>query len=84
MPLSLKLPSLDDNPILLAETRSHKISEFIQKLPFGDPISAATDLIDELQILNSQKIAFSNRLNALELYRPTAIQIFGWLFTYVD
>ena len=76
MPLSLKLPSLDDNPILLAETRSHKISEFIQKLPFGDPISAATDLIDELQILNSQKIAFSNRLNALELYRPTAIQIF--------
>ena len=76
MPLSLKLPSLDDNPILLAETRSHKISEFIQKLPFGDPISAATDLIDELQILNSQKIAFSNRLNALELYRPTAIQIY--------
>ena len=76
MPISLKLPSLDDNPILLAETRSNKISEFIQKLPFGDPISAATDLIDELQILNSQKIAFSNRLNALELYRPTAIQIY--------
>ena len=76
MPISLKLPSLDDNPILLAETRPHKIAEFIQKLPFGDPISAAADLIDELQILNSQKIAFSNRLNALELYRPTAIQIY--------
>ena len=76
MPISLKLPSLDDNPILLAETRPNKISEFIQKLPFGDPISAAADLIDELQILNSQKIAFSNRLNALELYRPTAIQIY--------
>ena len=76
MPISLKLPSLDDNPILLAETRSHKISEFIQRLPFGDPIRAAADLIDELQILNSQKIAFSNRLNALELYRPTAIQIY--------
>jgi cyclic-di-GMP-binding protein len=57
MPISLKLPSLDDNPILLAETRSHKINEFIQKLPFGDPITAATDLIDELQILNSQKVA---------------------------
>ena len=76
MPISLKLPSLDDNPILLAETRPNKINEFIQKLPFGDPISAAADLIDELQILNSQKIAFSNRLNALELYRPTAIQIY--------
>jgi hypothetical protein len=76
MPISLKLPSLDDNPILLAETRPHKINEFIQKLPFGDPITAATDLVDELQILNSQKVAFANRLNALELYRPTAIQIY--------
>ena len=76
MPISLKLPSLDSNPILLAETRAHKISEFIQKLPFGDPITAATDLIDELQILNSQKVAFTNRYNALEQYRPTAIQIY--------
>ncbi len=76
MPISLKLPSLDDNPILLAETRPHKINEFIQKLPFGDPITAATNLVDELQILNSQKVAFANRLNALELYRPTAIQIY--------
>jgi hypothetical protein len=74
--LSLKLPSLDDNPILLAETRPNKINEFVQKLPFGDPITAATDLIDELQILNSQKVAFSNRLNALEQYRPSAIQIY--------
>ena len=82
MPLSLKLPSLDDNPILLAETRSNKISEFVQKLPFGDPIAAATDLIDELQILNSQKVAFSNRLNALELYRPTAIQIYNDLLPH--
>ncbi|HNV88466.1 MAG TPA: hypothetical protein PKL53_05835 [Methylotenera sp.] len=76
MPISLKLPNLDENPILLAETRAHKINEFIQKLPLGDPISAATDLIDELQILNSQKVAFANRFNALELYRPTAIQIY--------
>lgn len=76
MPISLKLPNLDDNPILLAETRAHKINEFIEKLPFGDPITAATDLIDELQILNSQKVAFANRINALELYRPSAIQIY--------
>lgn len=76
MPISLKLPSLDNNPILLAETRAHKINEFIQNLPFGDPIRAATDLIEELQIINSQKVAFTNRLNALELYRPAAIQIY--------
>ncbi|MES2499225.1 MAG: hypothetical protein V4570_01710 [Pseudomonadota bacterium] len=76
MPISLKLPNLDINPILLAETRAHKINEFIQNLPFGDPIRAATDLIEELQIINSQKVAFSNRLNALELYRPAAIQVY--------
>ena len=70
MPISLKLPNLDDNPILLAETRPHKITEFIQKLPYGDPITAATDLIDELQIINSQKVAFANRLNALRALPP--------------
>ena len=84
MAISLKLPSLDNNPILLAETRAHKISEFIQKLPFGDPITAATDLIDELQILNSQKVAFTNRYNALELYRPTAIQIYQELLPHFN
>ena len=75
MPISLKLPALDDNPILLAETRPSKISEFIENLPYGDPIRAAGDLVEELQIINSQKVAFSNRINALELYRPAAIQI---------
>ncbi|HQQ33816.1 MAG TPA: hypothetical protein PLR90_07845 [Methylophilus sp.] len=76
MPLSLKLPKIDSNPILLAETRSHKIESFIGNLPFGDPIRAATDLIEELQNLNSQKVAYSNRLNALELYRPAGLQVF--------
>ena len=84
MPISLKLPSLDNNPILLAETRSHKIAEFIQKLPFSDPITAATDLIDELQILNSQKVAFTNRYNALEQYRPAAIQIYRELLLHFN
>ena len=82
MPLSLKLPVLDNNPILLAETRPNKISEFIQNLSFGDPIRAASDLVEELQILNSQKVAFSNRINALELYRPAAIQIYHALIPH--
>jgi cyclic-di-GMP-binding protein len=76
MSLSIKLPHVDDNPILLAETRAYKINEFIQNLPFGDPIAAANDLVEELQILNSQKVAFANRLTALELYRPAAFQIY--------
>lgn len=75
MPISFKLPELEDNPVLLAETRASKINEFIRNLPFSDPTKAASDLIEELQILNRQKIAYSNRVNALEAYRIAAIQI---------
>ncbi|MFM9836602.1 MAG: hypothetical protein ACKVOA_10935 [Methylophilaceae bacterium] len=82
MPLTLKLPKIDDNPILLAETRANKINEFIQNLPYGDPIRAASDLVEELQILNSQKVAFTNRLNALELYRPAALQVYQSLIPH--
>lgn len=76
MPISLKLPNVDENPVLLAETRAHKINEFIRNLPYGDPLASANDLVDELQIINSQKVAFANRMNALELYRPAAIHIY--------
>jgi len=75
MPLSLKLPELDSNPILLAETRPNKINAFIEDLPYSDPISAASDLVEELQVINSQVVAFSNRVNALEIYRQAAVQI---------
>jgi cyclic-di-GMP-binding protein len=84
MPISLKLPIIDNNPILLAETRASKISEFIQNLPFSDPISAATSLIDELQIMNGQKVAYATRLHALELYRPAALRIYKELTPYLS
>lgn len=75
MPISFKLPELEENPVLLAETRTNKINEFIRNLPFSDPFRAASDLIEELQILNRQKIAYANRLNALEAYRTAAYQV---------
>jgi cyclic-di-GMP-binding protein len=75
MPISFKLPALEENPVLLAETRTNKINEFIRELPFSDPSRAASDLIEELQILNRQRVAFSNRVNALEAYRTAAIQV---------
>lgn len=75
MPISFKLPALEDNPVLLAETRTSKINEFIRNLPYSDPIKAASDLIEELRTLNRQKIAYSNRVNALEAYRTAAIQV---------
>ena len=75
MSISFKLPELEKNPVLLAETRTSKINAFVHDLPYSDPIKAAADLSEELQILNSQKTSFSNRVNALELYRSAAIQI---------
>ena len=82
MPINLKLPYVDSNPILLAETRSFKIKEFIQNLPLEEPLRAANNLIEELQIINSQQVTVSNRLNALELYRPAAITIYQSLLPY--
>ncbi|MFW5431990.1 MAG: hypothetical protein ACKE5M_05715 [Methylophilaceae bacterium] len=75
MAISFNLPELEQHPILLAETRTSKLNELISNLPFSDPIKAAADLIEELQILNSQKIAYANRVSALEVYRPAVIQI---------
>lgn len=75
MPISFKLPDLEQNPILLAETRSNKLNDFVRQLPFSDPMKAAAEIIEELQTLNSQKIALANRINALEIYRPAVIQI---------
>ena len=76
MPISLKLPQIDNNPILLAETRPPKIKTFIQNLPLNEPIRAANNLIEELRIINSQQVSVANRLNALELYRPVGLSIY--------
>ena len=54
MPINLKLPYIDHNPILLAEIRPLKIKAFIQDLPLNEPLRAANNLIEELQIINSQ------------------------------
>ena len=76
MPINLKLPYIDHNPILLAEIRPLKIKAFIQDLPLNEPLRAANNLIEELQIINSQQVSVANRLNTLELYRPIAFTIY--------
>lgn len=75
MAISFKLPQLEQDPILLAETRTSKINAFINDLHFSDPVKAASELIEELQIMNTQKVAYANRLNALEVYRPVVDQL---------
>ncbi len=75
MSINLNLPSLDLNPVLLAEIRPNKITEFIERIPYNDIFSAATVLLEEMQILNRQKVNADSRTKALELYRPAVIRI---------
>lgn len=82
MPLSLKIPALTDKPLLIAETRLQKLFEFIEKLPFSDPMQAAVTLLDEMEILNRQKVAADARVRALEIYRPNLIRIADLLATH--
>lgn len=75
MALSLKLPELEDKPLINAETRPQKITQFISALPLSKPLEAASLLQDEMEILNRQKIAADARIKALEAYRPTVISL---------
>ncbi len=70
MPLSLKIPALVDKPLILAERRPQKITQFINKLPISNPLEAASVLLEEMQILNRQKVTPDIRVKTLEIYRP--------------
>lgn len=82
MPLSLKIPALSEKPLLIAETRAPKLFEFVEKLPLSNPLQAAATLLDEMEILNRQKIAPDARIRALEIYRPALLRISEMLATY--
>lgn len=75
MALNLELLTLEDKPLIIAETRSQKITQFISNLPLSKPLEAATLLFDEMEILNRQKVAADARVKALEIYRTTVINI---------
>lgn len=70
MALNLKLPILEDKPLINAETRPQKIALFISTLPLSKPLEAASLLQDEMEILNRQKVAADARIKALEAYLP--------------
>ena len=82
MLLNLNVPVLENYPVLVAEVRPNKILEFIERIPFNNIFSAATVLLEEMQILNRQKVSAENRTKALELYRPAVIKITTELSNY--
>lgn len=75
MALILTVPALDDQPLIIAETRPQKIAQFISSLPATNSLEAARSLLDEMQILNRQKVAADTRVKALEIYRLAIIDI---------
>ena len=70
MALNLNIPLLQDNPLFLAEIRPQRINQSLGELNETDPINIALHLHSELEILNRQKVSPSNRLQALDCYRP--------------
>ena len=74
MPLTLNIPAIYEDKTLLTETRPAKIVLALTELLNKSTEDFATDLLDELQLLNRQNVSSSNRLQALEAYLPYVIR----------
>lgn len=70
MPLTLNIPAIQEDNILLAETRPAKILVSLTEWQNKNPEDFASDLHDELYLLNRQNVSAANRLQALEAYLP--------------
>lgn len=73
MALNLNIPNLKDKPLIIADTRPQKIALSLLNLDKQNPLDTATHLHTELEILNRQKVSVSNRIQALDAYRPLLI-----------
>jgi hypothetical protein len=73
MALTLNIPALKDKPMIIADTRPQKIISSFANLDQSNPLDTATYLHTELEILNRQKVSASNRILALDAYRPFLI-----------
>lgn len=73
MALILNLPILKENPVIVAETRPQKISLYLTSLRAQNPQELASYLLSELSTLNRQKVSPTNRIQALDTYRPMLI-----------
>lgn len=70
MSLTLNIPAVEKDTVLLAETRPAKIVTLLSEWQNKNPEDFAGDLHDELYLLNRQNVSPANRLQALEVYLP--------------
>lgn len=85
MALNLNIPTLKDDPIIIAETRPQKISQSLEALFSKNPLDIASHLHSELEILNRQKVSPKLRIQALDTYRPvliSTVQVLAEDFTH--
>lgn len=73
MALTLNIPEVKDNPIIIAETRPQKISKSLEIRHSENRLDIAAYLHSELEILNRQKVSASTRVQTLDTYRPLLI-----------
>ena len=73
MALKLHVPALKEKPLIAADTHPHKISQALAPLQLEHPLDIGSHLFLELEILNRQKVPPSNRIQALDTYRPLII-----------
>lgn len=75
MALTLTVPALEENPLIVAETRPRHIVQFVSDLPFGRPLDAAVLMREEIEILNRQRVNADTRFKALESYQPALFNL---------
>ncbi|MEQ1600230.1 MAG: hypothetical protein ABL885_00515 [Methylophilaceae bacterium] len=75
MALTLTVPALEENPLIVAETRPRHVTQFVCDLPFGRPLEAAILMREEIEILNRQKVGADARFKAMEIYQPALFNL---------
>lgn len=73
MALNLNLPVTKESSTIIAETHPRKINQSLESIKSQSPLDIASYIYVELEILNRQKISPSDRVQALDTYRPLLI-----------
>jgi len=82
MALTLNIPKVIDKPIIVAESRPQKILQALSDANNQNALELAAHITGELEVINRQKMPASNRIQALEAFRPALISNVETLASY--
>jgi cyclic-di-GMP-binding protein len=75
MSLSINLAPINTDSLASAETNASKVKAFSQSLSHQDTFQASSRLLEELKLLNRQKLDAATRISILELYRKITTEL---------